>query len=240
MSDLELRQQLVTACHILAASGLNDYVWGHAAVRAGDESGVWMKPAGLGMEEVQLEDLVLVGWDGTVLQGHRLRHAEYPIHTRIMLARPEIGATVHTHAASCTSFSSLGQPLVPISHEGTYFAQHGVPSFGDTSDLILTDQLGDAVAAVLGDAYGAFLVGHGMVTVGTDLVEAVLATLLLDTACVKQLSAMAAGGPHIWTRAEEAAIKRTHVYPRALLEQGWDYLVRSLERGRSAPEKSPS
>lgn len=229
MADLELRQQLVTACHILAAAGQNDYVWGHAAVRAGDESGVWMKPAGLGMEEVELEDLVLVGWDGAVLQGHRRRHAEYPIHTRIMLARAEVGATIHTHAASSTSFSCLGQPLVPMSHEGTYFAPHGVPSFGDTSDLILTDDLGDAVAAALGDAYGAFLVGHGMVTVGADLVEAVMAALLLDKACAKQLSAMAAGGPRVWTPDDEAVVKRSHVYPRALLKQGWDYLARGLE-----------
>lgn len=230
MSDLGLRRQLVTACHILAASGHNDFVWGHAAVRAGDDAGVWMKPSGLGMEEVALDDLVLVGWDGTVLHGHRRRHAEYPIHTRVMLARADVAATVHTHAAASTSFSCLDQPLVPISHEGVYFAPHGVPSFRGTSDLILTDELGDAVAAALGNAHGAFLVGHGMVTTGADLVEAVMAALLLEQACTKQLAAMAAGGPRSWTSADAAVVKRTHVYPRALLEQGWDYLVRGLER----------
>ena len=228
MSDVELRQQLVTACHILAASGHNDFVWGHAAVRADDGSGVWMKPSGLGLEEVEVDDLVLVGWDGEVLHGHRRRHAEYPIHTRIMLARAEVGATVHSHVASCTSFSCLDQQLVPISHEGVYFAQGGVPAFRGTSDLILTDELGDDVATALGSAHAAFLVGHGMVTVGTDLVEAVMAALLLDQACTKQLTALAAGGPRIWTSAEDALIKRTHVYPRALLEQGWDYLARSV------------
>lgn len=228
MTDLERRQQLVTASQILAASGHNDFVWGHAAVRAGDGSGVWMKPSGMGMEEVQLEDLVLVDWGGTVLDGHRRRHAEYPIHTRIMMARPEVGATVHSHVASCTSFSSLDTPLVPVSHEASYFSPHGVPSFRGTSDLILTDGLGDGVAAALGPAHGAFLVSHGMVTVGADLVEAVMAALLLDKACSKQLAAMAAGGPRLWTDDAEAVVKRTHVYPRPLLEQGWDYLVRSM------------
>lgn len=233
MDDLDLRQKLVTACHILAAAGLNDYVWGHAAVRARDGSGVWMKASGLGMEEVQLDDLVLVGWDGGVLQGERRRHAEYPIHTRIMAARPDVCATVHTHAAACTSFSSLDLPLVPVSHEGVYFTEHDVPSFRGTSDLILTDELGDALAATLGSSHGAFLVGHGMVTVGTDLVEAVMAALLLVAACSKQLAAIAAGGPQLWTPREEAKVKRTHVYPRPLLEQGWEYLVRSL--GADAP-----
>lgn len=229
MNDLELRRQLVTACHILAASGQNDYVWGHAAVRAGDNSGVWMKPAGLGMEEVQLDDLILIGWDGSILSGHRQRHAEYPIHTRIMLERADIGATVHTHAASSTSFSCLGQPLLPISHEGTYFAPHGVPSFDGTTDLILTDDLGDAVAGAMGQARALFLIGHGMVTAGADLIEAVMASLLLDKACAKQLTAMAAGEPRFWTTDDEAIIKRTHVYPRALLDQGWAYLARTLD-----------
>lgn len=229
MNDLDLRRQLVTACHILAGEGLNDFVWGHTAVRASDGSGVWMKASGLGMDEVQLDDLVLVAWDGTVLQGSRRRHAEYPIHTRIMAARPGVNATVHTHAAACTSFSSLDQPLVPVSHEGAYFAEHGVPSFRDTSDLILTDELGDALATRLGAANGAFMVGHGMVTVGADLIEAVMAAVLLVAACSKQLTAIAAGGPRIWTSSEDAQAKRLHVYPRPLLEQGWEYLVRKLE-----------
>ncbi|HET7327112.1 MAG TPA: class II aldolase/adducin family protein [Nocardioidaceae bacterium] len=227
MQDQETREQLVSACHILAATGHNDFVWGHVAVRASDETGVWMKPSGLGMEEVGLDDLVLVGWDGTVLSGHRRRHAEYPIHTRVMAARPDVSATVHTHVASCTEFSSLDVPLRPISHEASYFAPHGVPGYTGTSDLILTDELGDDVAHTLGDAYAAFLVGHGMVTVGGDLVEAVMAALLLDNACTKQLAAVASGGPKRWTGEEEALAKRANVYPRALLEQGWDYLART-------------
>lgn len=228
MAEAGIREDLVRACHILAASGHNDFVWGHVAVRSEDGSGVWMKPAGLGMEEVGIDDLVLVGWDGEVLAGHRRRHAEYPIHTRIMLARDDVGATVHSHVGSSTSFSSLQTPLLPISHEGAYFAPAGVPTFTGTSDLILTDDLGDAVAATLGGAHAAFLQGHGIVTAGADLVEAVMAALLLDRACAKQLAAMAAGGPKVWTSNEEAVVKRTHVYPRALLEQGWDYLVRTL------------
>lgn len=142
---------------------------------------------------------------------------------------------MHTHAAACTTFSSLDRPLVPVSHEATYFAPWGVPVFRDTSDLVLTDELGDAVAATLGHALGGFLIGHGIVTVGSDLVEAVMAARLLDAACSKQLAAMSAGGPRVWTSTEEALVKRSHAYPRPLLEQGWDYLVRSALRDSGDP-----
>jgi len=89
--DVETRRQLVTTCHILAASGHNDFVWGHAAARSSDGSGFWIKASGLGLEEVEYDDILLVAWDGTVLQGTGHRHAEYPIHARIMLGRPDVG-----------------------------------------------------------------------------------------------------------------------------------------------------
>ena len=34
------------------------------------------------------------------------------------------------------------------------------------------------------------------------------------------------GRPYRWTPDEEARVKRTHVYPRRLLEQGYAYLAR--------------
>jgi len=225
--DIEVREQLVVACQILAASGQNDFVWGHVAARASDGAGIWMKPAGLGMEEVSYQDLVLVSWGGAVLHGERRRHAEYPIHTRVMAHRSDVNASVHSHVASATSFSCLDVPLLPISHEATYFAPHGISRFTATSDLILTDDLGDAVAEALGPAAAAFLVGHGLVTVGSDIPEAVVAALLADRAADKQLTAMAAGEIVTFTSPEEALVKRSHVYPRALVQQAWEYLARS-------------
>lgn len=237
-TDSGLRADLVTACHVLAAEGHNDLVWGHVAARASDGTGVWMKPSGLGMEEVGLDDLVLVGWDGLVRAGSRRRHAEYPLHTRVMALREDVGATVHSHAGSCSVLASLDTPLVPVSHEATYFAPHGVPVFARTSDLVLTDAGGDAVAETLGPASGLLLAGHGMLTAGGDLVEAVLAAVLLERACAKQLTALACGGPRRWTPPDEALAKRDHCYPRPLLEQAWEYLARTAA-GVASPASDP-
>lgn len=222
-------RDLADACRVLALQGYSDFVWGHVAARAEDGRGIWMKPADRGLEEVSERDAILVGWDGEVLSGELPRHAEYPIHTQIMRCRADVNATVHVHTASCVIFASLAKPLRAISHEACYFAPVGVPTFRETSDLILTFELGDAVARALSNAHAAFLTGHGIVTVGTDLVEAVMAAILLDRACRKQLAAMAAGGPAVWASSEEAAAKRDHVYPRPLLEQAWRYLIRRTD-----------
>jgi len=56
-----------------------------------------MKAASFGFEEITAEQIILVGFDGEVLVGDSPRHSEWPIHTEIMRARPDVGAVVHSH-----------------------------------------------------------------------------------------------------------------------------------------------
>src|SRR6185437_5896175 len=86
-------------CRALAAAGQADMVWGHPSVRDPAGRGVWMKASGWGFEEVDASRIVLVSTEGEVLAGSGPRHIEYPIHTEIMAARPDVGSVVHTHSA---------------------------------------------------------------------------------------------------------------------------------------------
>jgi L-fuculose-phosphate aldolase len=232
METLEtLLDQLVTSCRILGAEGQGDMVWGHVSARDPQGRGLWMKGAGLGLEEISRDDLVLVDPEGNVLAGDRPRHSEFPIHTEVMAARPDVGCVVHTHAKAPVAFAAVEEPLHPVSHEGTFFAPPDVPRFTETSDLILTPELGARVAATLSDRPALLLLGHGLVAAGADVVEATMAAVLLDRACRVQLDVLQTQRPYRWTPDEEARVKRTHVYPRRLLEQGYAYLARRAGRG---------
>jgi L-ribulose-5-phosphate 4-epimerase len=228
-----LLDQLVTSCRILGTEGQGDMVWGHVSVRDPEGRGLWMKGAGLGLEEITRDDLVLIDREGSVLAGERPRHSEFPIHTEVMAARPEVGCVVHTHARAPVAFAAIEEPLRPVSHEGTYFVPPDVPRFTETSDLILTLPLGARVAATLSDRPALLLVGHGLVTAGTDAVDATMAAILLDRACRTQLDVLQTGRPYRWTPDEEVRVKRTHVYPRRLLEQGYAYLARRAGAGQA-------
>src|SRR5690606_38195228 len=111
------------------------------------------------------------------------------------------------------AFASLGQPLRPISHEGTYFVPPDVARFTETGDLILTPELGQSLARTLGNRNAALMIHHGIVTAAGDLPSAVMAAILLERACQKQLWAMAAGQIVTWSDDEEALAKRDHCYP---------------------------
>jgi ribulose-5-phosphate 4-epimerase/fuculose-1-phosphate aldolase len=228
MTD-ELRAQVGLGCRILALEDQGDFVWGHVSARDPDGRGVWMKASTLGFEEIGPEQVILVSWDGEVLEGEGRRHAEYPIHTELMRARADVNAVVHTHAPWAVAFASTQEPLRPVSHEATLFVPPDVARFTKTGDLILTPELGAALAGAVGDRNAAFMVHHGIVTCGADVVTAVMTAVLLERACRTQIRAMAGGGPKTWSSDQEALSKREHCYPPALLRQAWDYLERRLE-----------
>ncbi len=224
----ELRHTVALGCAVLGASGHGDLIWGHVSARDPGGRGTWMKAASLGFEEVGADDVLLVTRDGAVAHGYGRRHAEYPIHTEIVAARPDVHAVVHTHATHAVAFGSLGVPVLPLSHEGTLFVPPDIARFTRTADLILTPDLGMEVARTIGDRNALLLVNHGIVTVGPDVPTAVLTAVFLERACRTQLLAMAAGDPIRWSDDDEAAAKRDHCYSPAQLEQAWAYLVRSL------------
>lgn len=231
--ELAIREQVAIASQVLGFEDHGDLVWGHVSVRDSQGRGVWMKASSWGFEEITPDRVLLVGWEGEVLAGEGRRHAEYPIHTEIMRARLEIRCVVHTHAPHAVAFASLGQPLRPISHEGTFFVPPDIARFTKTGDLILTRERGEAVAVALGSRNALLLIHHGIVTVGEDVETAVVGAILLERACHKQLLAMAAGTLRTWSSDEEALAKRAHCYSPELVHQAWAYLGR-----RSAAQRA--
>lgn len=97
LPEAEARALIAAACRVLQAAGQGDMVWGHVSVRDVDGRGVWLKGSGLGFDEVTEADCVLLSWSGEILAGTARRHVEYPIHTELMAARPDVGGVVHTH-----------------------------------------------------------------------------------------------------------------------------------------------
>jgi L-ribulose-5-phosphate 4-epimerase len=224
----DIRALVATASRILAAAGHGDLIWGHASARDPAGRGVWIKSASWGLEEVTASRVHLVNGDGQVLEGGEQRHSEYPIHTEIMIARPDVGAVVHTHSPHAVALAATGQPLRPVSHAANYFVPPDVPRFTATADLILTRALGRQVAADMGPAPAMFLVNHGIVTVGQDLQTATVAAVLLERACQQQLLTHGFGGWPTWSGAPESLSKRQNIYADGPIRAVWDYLVRSL------------
>jgi ribulose-5-phosphate 4-epimerase/fuculose-1-phosphate aldolase len=222
---MSLRDDVALGCRILALEDQGDFVWGHVSARDPAGRGVWMKASGWGFDEIDAGRVILVSWDGEVLEGDGRRHLEYPIHTELMRARPDVQAVVHTHAPWSVAFASTEEPLRPISHDGTWFVPPDVARFTKTGDLIVTAELGGDLSAAVGDRNAALMVHHGIVACGADVPTAVFTAVFLERACRTNLHALMAGGPKTWSSDEEALAKREHVYSA---QAAWDYFARRL------------
>lgn len=225
----ELRAQVALGCRILGLEDQGDFVWGHVSARDPDGRGVWMKASSWGLDEIGPEQVILLSWEGEVLEGDGRRHVEYPIHTELMRAREDVDAVVHTHAPWSIAFAATTEPLRPVSHEGTLFVPPDIARFTKTGDLILSAELGRDLAATVGSRNAALMVHHGIVTCGPDVPTAVMTAVFLERACRTNLRTLAGGGPKTWSSDEQALAKREHVYPA---QQAWDYLARRLEAAR--------
>ncbi|TQM11464.1 L-fuculose-phosphate aldolase [Pseudonocardia kunmingensis] len=228
MSD-DPREQVRLGCQVLDLLGQSDLVWGHVSVRDPGGRGTWIKARGLGFDEVTASDVVLVDRDGTILEGDGGLHLEYPIHTEVLAARPDVSAVVHTHPQAAVAFGATDLELRPIGHEGALFSPPGPPRFTGTSDLINTSELGAAVAASLGNHNAVLLVNHGIVTAGRDLPAAVLGAVFLEKACRLQLDAAATGRPLRWSTDEEAVAKRESFGGPGQMASVWQYLLRRVQ-----------
>ena len=222
------RDQVASASRILGVEIGDDFTLGHVSVRDPAGRGAWMKRNGVGLSELRSEDVLLVSRDGDVLEGAGPRHAEYPIHPEVLAARPDVNAVVHAHPFSAITFAATDTELLPITHAATMFAARPVSRFDLTGDLIVSAALGAAVAACLAETEAAFLVNHGIVTVGATLPEAVLRAIVLEEACRQQLAAMAATGgrPLVHSDHEEALAKQQRVWGPGNMAHAWNYLLR--------------
>jgi ribulose-5-phosphate 4-epimerase/fuculose-1-phosphate aldolase len=220
------RDDVASACRVLATHGHGDLIWGHVSVRDPHGGGTWMKRRSIGIDETRPEDVLLIDGAGRVLVGDGEVHGEFPIHTQVLRAHPEVNAVVHTHAPHAVAFDALAVPLLPISHDAPLFVPPDVARFRQTADLIVTLALGDDVAAAIAGRNALLLRNHGIVTAGRNVAEAVLAAVFLERACQQQLLAMSAGTIRLWSDDEEAHAKRASLFSPTQMDQTWNYMVR--------------
>jgi ribulose-5-phosphate 4-epimerase/fuculose-1-phosphate aldolase len=116
---------------------------------------------------------------GDVLEGQGRRvPLEWPIHTELHAARPDVLAVGHLHSPFATAFAVAGRTFRPVLLSGALFAA-GVPTYA-AQHLITTSERGRAVAEVIGKGRAALLRNHGTVVAARDPEELLLASVLLE------------------------------------------------------------
>ena len=138
-SETELREKLATCVRILNMQGLMG-LFGHVSAYEPERGRVYFSPTrGADKAVVRPDDLVVSDLEGNVLDGKGTVPKEYPIHTAVHAARPDLLAVAHLHPFYSTLFAVARCVYRPITLQGCVFGP-GVPVFNEPH-LITTPAL---------------------------------------------------------------------------------------------------
>jgi ribulose-5-phosphate 4-epimerase/fuculose-1-phosphate aldolase len=171
-----LKEPLVAACHILDTEGITDG-FGHVSARV-PGADAFLTIARVAPRLAAPDNLILLDFEGRYLGGARTPPTEWPIHARVLRARPEVASVSHTHSLWSALWSVLPMPLRPVHQYGSFLPATGVPRY-ESAGLVRTIAEGDALAAALGEGPAVLLRSHGDAVVGGTIEETVLRTIFL-------------------------------------------------------------
>jgi L-fuculose-phosphate aldolase len=194
MSEVEKSlERVADACRMLSMEGHGDITLGHLSFRDPKGRGLWLKKSQRGLDEVrQFDDFVLIDFEGRQLENVGNCHSEWPIHSEIMKARPDVHVVGHTHAHYSVLFSAAEEALCALNHEGANLIS-SLARFRLTAGLINTQALGQALAQSLGSAAVVLMKNHGVTFVGGTLEEATLNGIFIERACRAQIEMASTG-----------------------------------------------
>jgi L-fuculose-phosphate aldolase len=220
MSEDHLRQQALDACRGLAAYGLGSGIGGHVSVRVPGEELYWTNALDRTFEEMRLEDIVLLDFEGRSVRSDRAISPGIGFHQGIYKLRPDIGAVVHTHGYWITAQSAYGRPLRNLHNLATYF--HGHTAIAPDDEI-------ESIAPTMKAGDNAIIIPwHGAITLGATMVEAAALHVTFDYAC--RLDVTLPEDVPLMPDDHAEAIQRL-LGKANYLKLTWDLMRRKAERG---------
>ena len=218
----ELTEKLITACRILDHEGITDG-YGHVSVRV-PAADAFITIANVSPGCVTRDRLIMQDLDGNYLDGAKTPPNEWPIHSCILKARPEIVSVAHTHSKWSTIFSVLPIKLKPMHHYGKFLSADGPPVYQGVG-LVRTVERGNELAAALGKGPVVLMRAHGDAIVGESVEQGIERTTRLALLGEWNHLALLHGGPRYLNAAELNVYNEDQRFPM----RGWEYYVSRLE-----------
>jgi ribulose-5-phosphate 4-epimerase/fuculose-1-phosphate aldolase len=219
-----LSSQVAAATRLLVMEGILDYS-GHVSARVPGHDALLIQVRDDSRAEVTPEGMLLVDFDGKVLEGKGKPPSETVIHTEILRARPDVQSVLHCHMELAIAFTMMeGVRLVPMRARAVRW-ESGIPTHPDPSHIKLLEQ-GRALAQTLGPHHAALMRAHGLIVVAESVPAMLVDAVHFKENASAQMQALQAGArPLPLTPAEMAQINR-HEMRDAHIPKLWNYYVR--------------
>jgi len=119
----KLKKEVLEANLMLPKLRLVTFTWGNVSGVDRERGLVVIKPSGVPYETMTAEDMVVVDFDGNVVEGKWKPSSDTPTHLALYRAFEGIGGVVHTHSRWATTFAQAGKsvPAMGTTHADYFY-----------------------------------------------------------------------------------------------------------------------
>ncbi len=187
-------RELVQAMQYLESIGLNTGKAGNGSCRDGGRK-YWITPSGVPPADLNTESIVSMSFGATAVTATPAPSSEWRMHHAIYLARPEIGAIIHTHSSYATALA-CARKSIPAFHYmvavagGDSIRCEPYATFG-------TQELSDYAVIALAGRKACILANHGVLALGVSPMGAAKLALEIEQLAKQYCLCVQSGDPVI-------------------------------------------
>ncbi|MBX9741126.1 MAG: class II aldolase/adducin family protein [Beijerinckiaceae bacterium] len=183
--------ELCAVTRMLEAMNILSYS-GHIAVRIPERNALMIQRRTDSRNELVPERMLLVDFDGKVIEGDGKPPSETAIHIEAFKARPDVMASIHSHMELAIAFTMMdGVQLLPMRARATRW-KSGIPTHPDPSHIKHMSQ-GRELARTLGPHHVALMRAHGLLLVAESLPALFTDSVHFEENAQAQMQVMQAG-----------------------------------------------
>jgi ribulose-5-phosphate 4-epimerase/fuculose-1-phosphate aldolase len=194
---MDVRQSIVDYAQRAVRCRLVINTQGNISVRDPQSRSIAITPHDVEYDEMTAEDIVVVDYDGNVIDGSGEPSEETSVHRAVYAARPELHAVVHTEPVFTNVFGALGKPIEPVlvsvlvANRGPVPVMPFMPSGSTEFGMEMVRTMGAGNAVIWGN--------HGLLTAGPTLKAAFRASVAVESAAEVYQLALRLGEPRALT-----------------------------------------
>ncbi len=194
----ELKNELIKYGKLSGEKNFTPGISGNMSARFGDK--ILITTSGSANGYLEDDELVLIDFDGNLIEGSKKPSSEKMLHVEYYKQRPDINYILHMHSPYLSTFAACKKALdEPIMPENIFYfgeiplAEYGLPS---SADLVLkTSKYFKNYNVIL-------MANHGMITAGKTIKEAYLNLELAESYAQVVLQTKLLGGASLLNEKE--------------------------------------
>ena len=185
-----LKEELIKYGKLSGQKNFTPGISGNMSARFGDK--ILITTSGSANEYLEDDELVLIDFDGNLVEGGKKPSSEKMLHVEYYRQRPNINYILHMHSPYLSTFAACKKALdEPIMPENIFYfgkiplAEYGLPG---SNDLV------EKTAKYFKDYNVILMANHGMISAGKTIKEAYLNLELAESYAQVVLQTKLLGG----------------------------------------------